>query len=115
MPHMLSTTTWCDSPIPRRSRLPVADCTVRACCASIIGWRGCTGTTPVPSPIPGTCAPATARRVSASGPKIWEQKAWSNPASAKRCSWATVSANGWSTSSMLPMRSGVAMSLVLLA
>ena len=37
------------------------------------------------------------------------------PASAKRCSCATISDSGLSVSIMLPMRSGLAMSLVLLA
>ena len=72
--------------MPRRSRLSVAICTVRACWASIIGWRGYTGTTPVPRPMPGTWEPATARSVSASGPKICDAKAWSSPASRYRCS-----------------------------
>ena len=115
MPHMFSTTIWWDRPMPRRSRLSVAICTVRACWASIIGCRGYTGTTPVPSPMPGTWEPATARSVSASGPKICEAKAWSSPASRYRCSTATTSGSGLSVSSMLPMRSGLAMSLVLLA
>ncbi len=113
MPQMPSTTTWCDSPMPSRRRLPVAHCTVRACAASIIGCRGYTGTTPVPRSIPGTCAPAAASRVSASGPKIWEANAWASPASWYRWSWATVSGSDVSTSIMLPMRSVVAMSPVL--
>ena len=101
--------------MPSRSRLSVAICTVRACWASIIGWRGYTGTTPVPRPMPGTREPAAARRVSASGPKIWDAKAWSSPASRYRSSTATTSASGLSVSIMLPMRSGLAMSVVLLA
>ena len=65
--------------------------------------------------MPGTCEPATASRVSASGPNICEAKAWWRPASAYRRSWATTSGSGLSTSIMLPIRSGVAMFLVLLA
>ena len=43
-PHIISTTIWCDRPMPRHSRLcevpPMAACTVSACWASIIGCRG---------------------------------------------------------------------------
>ena len=79
---MPSTITWWESPMPRMSRLSVTAWTVSACAASIMGWRGWTGTTPVPRPMPGTCTPAAASSVSGSGPKICGAKAWSNPASA---------------------------------
>ena len=101
--------------MPSKSRLSVAICTVRACWASIMGCRGYTGTTPVPRPMPGTWEPAAARRVSASGPKIWDANAWSSPASRYFLSTATTSGSALSVSSMLPMRSDLAMSVVLLA
>ena len=56
--------------MPRQSRPPHAAFTVRACCASTIGWRGKVGTTLVPSSMRGTSRPATASTVSASFPKI---------------------------------------------
>ena len=85
--HMRTVLSEAGVPIPEYAVIdnapdPVAACTVRACCASIIGWRGYTGTTPVPRPMRGTRAPATARSVSASGPKICDAKAWSSPAPA---------------------------------
>ena len=44
-PHIISTTIWCDSPMPSARRdgccsVEIADCTVSACWASIIGCRG---------------------------------------------------------------------------
>ena len=43
MPHMASTTIWCDSPMPRASRPVVAFWVVSAWAASIIGCRGYVG------------------------------------------------------------------------
>ena len=40
MPNIDSMTTWCDSPMPRRSRPSHAICVVSAWLASIIGCRG---------------------------------------------------------------------------
>ena len=39
-PQMPSTTIWWDRPIPSARRLPLMACTVSACWASVIGWRG---------------------------------------------------------------------------
>ena len=39
-PRSPSTTIWCDSPIPSVRRPPLIACTVSACWASVIGWRG---------------------------------------------------------------------------
>ncbi len=39
-PNMFSMTTWCERPMPSTRLPPVAAFTVRACWASIIGWRG---------------------------------------------------------------------------
>ncbi len=67
---MFSITIWCESPMPRLSRPPDAAFTVRHCCASINGWRGYVGTTPVPSSMRGTSRPTMASAVSVSWPKI---------------------------------------------
>ncbi|CAB4625943.1 unannotated protein [freshwater metagenome] len=55
---------------------------MRACAASIIGWRGKVGTTAVPSSMPGTSRDAMARAVSVSRPKICGIHAEAKPASA---------------------------------
>ncbi len=113
-PHMPSTTTWCDSPMPRSSRFPVAACTVSACCASIIGCRGYTGTTPVPSPIRGTCAPATAKQRQGVGPEDLRGEGVGEPRLLEALQLDTIRGSGCSTSSPPPMRSGLAMVLELL-
>ena len=46
---MFSLTTWCDKPMPRGTRPPVAARTVSAWAARMNGCRGYVGTTPVAS------------------------------------------------------------------
>ena len=65
-PNIPSMTTWCDSPMPRTSRRPVAAWVVSAWAASMTGWRGYVGTTAVPSSMSGTSRPTTASSVRAS-------------------------------------------------
>ena len=56
-PNMPSMTSWCDKPMPRTNRPPLAACTVSACCAIVSGWRLYVGTTPVASSMRGTSRP----------------------------------------------------------
>src|SRR5256885_1523625 len=44
---MFSITIWCERPMPRLKRPPLAACTVSACWAIVTGWREYVGTTPV--------------------------------------------------------------------
>ena len=80
-PHIFSTTIWCDSPMPSDSCPPIASWTVRAWAASIMGWRGCTGTTAVPRLTSGSARPMIARTVKVSGPKICDAHMVSKPSS----------------------------------
>jgi hypothetical protein len=67
-PSRLSITTGCERPTPSVKRPPQAEPAVSACCASAVGWRGCVGTTAVPSSMRRVSRPSSAQTVTASKP-----------------------------------------------
>ena len=93
----------------------MADCTVRACWASIMGWRAYTGTTPVPEADTGDLRAGRGQQGQGVGPEDLGGEGVVEPASAKRRSWATVSGTDCSTSIRVPMRRGLAIVRGLLA
>ncbi len=83
-PHIPSTTTWCESPIPSVKRPPVRRLAVFACSAITIGWRGYVGTTEVPNWMSGTCwATAPMRVIASTCPMICDSQYDAKPASAE--------------------------------
>ena len=86
-PSISSMIQWCETPRPSARRPSHTACTDSACCASAIGWRGCTGTTAVPISTLVVPSPTIAAIVSASNSSgIWGTQIEARPASSAH--WA---------------------------
>ena len=88
-PYIVSINTWCDSPIPRAKRPPLATCAVSACWAIVTGCRGYVGTTAVPSSMRVVTRPTSAANMSASSPNSCVNHAEENPSRSACCTRAT--------------------------